>query len=980
MDVDLLRPGTVPISPDTILWFEFLLNPSLLEKHLAKTKPEPSATDLIVSFLSIASEKKDEETGTATEPVDITKGEENGTKRNRKSLALKILALKVAAFLKWDLSILESKLPLTMQQTLLQSLLFICLDCDMDVSRHSELNLSNSPCQVVFAVVLYHRWVLRAIMHNRISIRQTRLPNVSIPGLQDPGNIAINVLEDILRRLETQAPNSVELLSSQESVPPPSVPVFETFIGLTEDSLHVKQDWDKGIKISSQEFLCQIHFDLASYLLFREQNESARESMQKAATLYEHLKSSNTQFSYCSINEETFNGYCQALELTTSKRDLLSQLQHSIHNQYTGIVTILQQDNIHLQIPQMYRDILEFDIQGAVTSGKFTVARDLLFQVQTLNLVCRALKGLPNYTTYWQKLHQSKVKGVDILVNAILAVISSSIDDQRKQRLKQLIFLGIVEYSPLREWIAKHKEIKELFTFEELTKMNLPVIKSEQCPGEITEDSSDVPDLLLSADWGHNNLDFAGDSRLESGALEQQLIRSYDHQEVHKLLIKLGSLNPGKVLWKINNKWELPIPLQGVVTSLPRFLQDYCYILLAKARELTAMKDFVGAQQFLSTVEKEAKPGNQFSNILSYKLLRLVGWETLLVQITHFHTEWPSSGINTEQLIAGCKQCLSTLKSGDNVIPRLEILEQCALCLLNLGQWEYLSLLEKRWNYFELATALASACFDVARFKGNKKVCKDAWDIVLPVFGPSQQQKRSSSGAASIMHRDSPTHCGSVTTRAGLYQVLATLRDPIALAVAISLLARLNNVLRDEPTFELNVEYTGLWPATVSNANSYYARAVSEMLGQLLALSLRFHPTNTSWLKLLADLNFVMGHYAASLKCYLEVAVLVSDFFSQPLPRGVMDDHVYRRMIKCCTNLQCHTQAAVLCQFLEEIDYSTAFKSLGGYCHSLNYHYKTKLNEVLNNQIKINHRIVVHNHLNCVCSIWNGKIVNKGLL
>lgn len=39
MDVDLLRPGTVPISPDTILWFEFVLSPSLLEKHISKTSP-----------------------------------------------------------------------------------------------------------------------------------------------------------------------------------------------------------------------------------------------------------------------------------------------------------------------------------------------------------------------------------------------------------------------------------------------------------------------------------------------------------------------------------------------------------------------------------------------------------------------------------------------------------------------------------------------------------------------------------------------------------------------------------------------------------------------------------------------------------------------------------------------------------------------------------------------------------------------------
>lgn len=36
MDVDLLRPGTVPISPETVLWFEFLLDEDLLLKHLLK--------------------------------------------------------------------------------------------------------------------------------------------------------------------------------------------------------------------------------------------------------------------------------------------------------------------------------------------------------------------------------------------------------------------------------------------------------------------------------------------------------------------------------------------------------------------------------------------------------------------------------------------------------------------------------------------------------------------------------------------------------------------------------------------------------------------------------------------------------------------------------------------------------------------------------------------------------------------------------
>jgi len=62
------------------------------------------------------------------------------------------------------------------------------------------------------------------------------------------------------------------------------------------------------------------------------------------------------------------------------------------------------------------------------------------------------------------------------------------------------------------------------------------------------------------------------------------------------------------------------------------------------------------------------------------------------------------------------------------------------------------------------------------------------------------------------------------------------------------------------------------------------------------------------------------------MRYYLEAIMIASDLFSQPIPRTQIDDLVYRRMIKCCAHLQCYTQAAVLCQFLEEVDYSLAFK------------------------------------------------------
>ena len=88
-------------------------------------------------------------------------------------------------------------------------------------------------------------------------------------------------------------------------------------------------------------------------------------------------------------------------------------------------------------------------------------------------------------------------------------------------------------------------------------------------------------------------------------------------------------------------------------------------------------------------------------------------------------------------------------------------------------------------------------------------------NTVLPVFGPSPQQKRTSTGTTTLIHRDSP-NSGSTHTRSTLSHFLSRLRDSTALAVVISLLARLHNVLRDEPSLELSVDYAGLWPAVVS--------------------------------------------------------------------------------------------------------------------------------------------------------------------
>lgn len=80
--------------------------------------------------------------------------------------------------------------------------------------------------------------------------------------------------------------------------------------------------------------------------------------------------------------------------------------------------------------------------------------------------------------------------------------------------------------------------------------------------------------------------------------------------------------------------------------------------------------------------------------------------------------------------------------------------------------------------------------------------------------------------------------------------------------------------------------------------------------------------------KVLLLKSSVLGFYESAMKYYLEAIIVVTDLFTERMQNAI-DDLVYRRMIKCCAHLQCNTQAVVLCQFLDEVDYALAFKMAG---------------------------------------------------
>ena len=103
---------------------------------------------------------------------------------------------------------------------------------------------------------------------------------------------------------------------------------------------------------------------------------------------------------------------------------------------------------------------------------------------------------------------------------------------------------------------------------------------------------------------------------------------------------------------------------------------------------------------------------------------------------------------------------------------------------------------------------------------------------------------KRSAGGNPTHSREAP---GASEARNAFNGFLSTLREPLAVSVMLSLLARIHNVLIDDNSLELVVDYTNLWPNNISNVNNYNAKFVLESLTDLLERSLKLYPYNTSW-------------------------------------------------------------------------------------------------------------------------------------
>uniref|UniRef100_A0A803TK40 Integrator complex subunit 8 n=1 Tax=Anolis carolinensis TaxID=28377 RepID=A0A803TK40_ANOCA len=844
---------------------------------------DPSPVQLIVQFLEQASKPLVNEQNQVQPPPD--------NKRNR---ILKLLALKVAAHLKWDLDILEKSLSVPVLNMLLNELL--CISKVPPGTKHVDVDLASVPPTTAMAILLYNRWAIRTIVKSSFPVKQAK-----------PGPPQLNVMNQVQQEKEVTE-NILKVLKEQAD---DSILVLEGALKLNKDLyIHTIRTLDllamepgmvngetessaAGFIISSEEMQCQVCYDLGAIYFQQgsmnfELYVNAREKFFRTKELISKIGSSL----HCIIDERRLAGYCQACGVlapsdnTSSPSTPYSQIHSCLRSgNYQELVKIFLEDNQTPTLPVQFKQSVLRELSQKAQQGD-AVLDEICFKVCACNSVCDVMHGRPVGVQFSQLFLRPTKEKIDFLLEVCsksLQVETASESSKRKMAyfLKNLC-LGLEDLQ-LVFMISSH----ELF---------MALLKDDERKLLIDQMRKRSPRVNLGTKPITSFYDIPASASVNIGQLEHQLILSVDPWRIRQILIELHGMTAERQFWTVSNKWEVPNVYGNVILGIKDSLtRDLVYILMAKGLHCITVKDFVHAKQlFAACLELVTE--------FSPKLRQVMLNEMLLLDI---YTHEAGAGLSGERppsdLISRVRGYLE-MRVPD--IPlRQVVAEECAAFLLNWRENEYLTMqvplsLVQNNPYVKLGQLLAATCKDLPGPKESRRAAKDLWEVVVQICSVSNQHKRGNDG-----------------------------REPLVLTTILSLFVKLHNV-REDIVNDITAEHISIWPSSIPNLQSVDFEAVSVTIKELVSYALTINSNNHSWLIIQADIYFATNQYSAALRYYLQAGAVCSDFFTKMVPPDVYTDQVIKRMIKCCSLLNCHTQVAILCQFLREVDYKTAFKAL----------------------------------------------------
>uniref|UniRef100_A0A4W3HA15 Integrator complex subunit 8 n=1 Tax=Callorhinchus milii TaxID=7868 RepID=A0A4W3HA15_CALMI len=849
-----------PCTPPQTIWFEFLLDEGLLEKHLQKSFPDPSPIQLINQFLEQASKPCVNEQNQVQPPTD-----------NRRNRTLKLLALKVAAHLKWDLELLEKSLSVPVLNMLLNELL--CVSKVPPGVKHVELDLASLPPTTAMAVLVYNRWAVRTTVQSSFPVKQPK-----------PGPPQLNIMsqmqqekeltETILKVLKEQAGDSILVLErALELTADLRVHTMRTLDQLVAEPGMANGEMETstaGLKISTDEMHCQVCYDLGT--VFFNQGSTTPAAYESAK---EHFFKTNELLSkigpepvHCRIDQSRLGGYCQACavlaipsNVTESQLTTYGHVHHCIKSRN---YQIFLDDNVTLSLLAYFRQSVLRELYQMAQSGD-SALEEVCFKVCICNTVRDVLEGQVIGVRFHQLMLKPTKERIDFLLEACVRSLNL---DQASENSKRHL-------AAFLKTLCQSLDDTQFVFMISSHELCMRLLKDEERKVLLDQMRKRSPRVNLCTKPLTVFYDIPASASVNIGQLEHQLILTIDSWRVRQILIELHGMTSDRQFWTISSKWEVPTVYGGIILSIKDNLtRDLVYVLMAKGLHCIAIKDFTHARQLHSTCLELV---TEFSPKLRQVMLN----EMLLLDISAHEEATGGTGDHPPADLASRVRGYLEMRLPD--IPLRQIItEECVAFLLNWKENEYLTLqippgLVQNNPYVKLGQLLAATCKELPGPKESRRTAKDLWDVVVQIFCLSNQHKRGNDGKVCLMkHRESTMEHPSLT------------------------------VTSDDIVNDVTAEHTSIWPTSVE-------LGVIRKNVEVDKLDLRIRSWSYSGLiKESSSIYFTAtNQFSAAMYFYLQTGAICSDFFNKAVPPEVYTDMV-----------------AILCQFLREVDYMTAFKAL----------------------------------------------------
>jgi len=282
---------------------------------------------------------------------------------------------------------------------------------------------------------------------------------------------------------------------------------------------------------------------------------------------------------------------------------------------------------------------------------------------------------------------------------------------------------------------------------------------------------------------------------------------------------------------------------------------------------------------------------------------------------------------------------------------------------------------------FNISKHLSKLCSEIPKGDKNalRKIARDLWNTVVDLFTDTlpattttkkivQEQPSGlassnqpydvaasslssfnpSSTSASSSTQQPATRDNQIlfTNRELIRKLFLSIRNGLVNRVIMSLMSTLYNVADSTANNEIFSEFRYLWPSSLANSNSLNLIFTNDILNCLLTLGYNEMETcNANWLRSYADIRMSKSHFNEAIKLFLQYLICETKHFfnlnsltnrtaqapskeNKTTNEVVVDERIFKSIIKSCVQLNKHTQAALLYQLIPNNDYANAFRCL----------------------------------------------------